>query len=264
MSVIFDGTNRLGEAMVIVLRFVDDDWQIQHCLIRLQLLAKSLTGEEIARELISVLQVGYGIGVGTLVGSMRDRASINNVAMATVKVLYPDVFNVGCFSHTIDHVGEHFRIPMLDEFVSAWILLFSHSPKAQLAWRTRTGHSIKTFSKTRWWSRWEVVNQLLELFGDIQPFLEESEVGPATYNRLLAILQDATKKINLKVEMAVVVDGGRQFVQSTYNLDGNGWCCSVMSRLKLHFIPFKFITFQIQMPSFTSILRANLPMLQHN
>ena len=63
VSVIFDGTTRLGEAMVIVLRFVDDDWQIQHCLIHLQLLAKSLTGEEIARELISVLQVGYSIGV---------------------------------------------------------------------------------------------------------------------------------------------------------------------------------------------------------
>ena len=67
---------------------------------------------------------------------MQDRASINNVAMATVKVLYPDVFDVGCFSHTIDHVGERFHIPMLDEFVSAWILLFSHSPKARLAWRT--------------------------------------------------------------------------------------------------------------------------------
>ena len=140
VSVFFDGTTRLGKAMVIVLYFVDDERQIQHRLIRLQLLAKSLTGEEIARELISVLQVGYGIGVEALVGSMHNRASVNNVAMATVKVLYPDVFDVGCFSHTIDHVREHFCTPVLNEFVSAWILLFSHSPKARLAWRTRTGH----------------------------------------------------------------------------------------------------------------------------
>ena len=55
VSVIFDGTTRLGEALVIVIRFVTDDWQITHRLIRLQLLAKSLAGEEIARELISIL-----------------------------------------------------------------------------------------------------------------------------------------------------------------------------------------------------------------
>ena len=87
VSVIFDGTTRLGEALVIVLRFVTDDWQITHRLIRLQLLAKSLAGEEIARELSSILQVEYHIGVKALVGSMRDRASVNNVAMSTVKVL---------------------------------------------------------------------------------------------------------------------------------------------------------------------------------
>ena len=61
VSVIFDGTTRLGEALVIVLRFVTDDWQITHRLIRLQLLAKSLAGEESARELISILQVEYHI-----------------------------------------------------------------------------------------------------------------------------------------------------------------------------------------------------------
>ena len=223
VSVIFDGTTRLGEAMVIVLRFVTDDWQIQHRLIRLQLLAKSLAGEEIARELISVLQVEYRIGVGTLVGSMRDRASVSNVAMATVKVLYPGVFDVGCFSHTIDHVGERFHTPALNKFVTAWITLFSHSPKARLAWHTRTGRSVKTFSKTRWWSRWEVVNQLLELFGDIQPFLEENgDLGPATRSKMLSILLDPCKKIHLKLEMAAVVDAGRQFVQTTYKLEANG------------------------------------------
>ena len=57
VTVIFDGTSRIVEAMAIILRFVDKDWTIQHRLICLQLLAKLMTGEEIARELISVLQV---------------------------------------------------------------------------------------------------------------------------------------------------------------------------------------------------------------
>ena len=44
VSVIFDGTSRLGEALTIVLRFV-----------RIQLLSQSLKGEEVAREIIHVL-----------------------------------------------------------------------------------------------------------------------------------------------------------------------------------------------------------------
>lgn len=42
--------------MAIIIRFVDTEWAIQQRLVRMQLLAKSLTGEEIARELLFVLQ----------------------------------------------------------------------------------------------------------------------------------------------------------------------------------------------------------------
>ena len=42
VAVIFDGTSRLGEALVIVLRFMDfDNWSPQQRLVCLQLLAKS-------------------------------------------------------------------------------------------------------------------------------------------------------------------------------------------------------------------------------
>ena len=60
---------------------------------------------------------------------MQDRASVNNAAMKTVAVLYPEMIDIGCFSHTIDHVGEHFKTPHLHEFGMYWVNLFSHSPK---------------------------------------------------------------------------------------------------------------------------------------
>ena len=74
VSVIFDGTTRLGEALVIVLRFVDD-FVIKQRLVRFLTLTKSLTGEEIARELINVLSVEYSISSERVLASMRDRAS---------------------------------------------------------------------------------------------------------------------------------------------------------------------------------------------
>lgn len=57
MSVIFNGTSRLGEVLAVVLRFVDSDATIQQHLIQMMFLMKSLTGEETARELINVLSV---------------------------------------------------------------------------------------------------------------------------------------------------------------------------------------------------------------
>ena len=90
MAVIFDGTSRLGEALVVVLRFMDlDSWSLQQRLVRMQLLAKSMCGDEIARELISILSTELGIPGAKLLASMRDRASTNNVAMRTMKVVYP-------------------------------------------------------------------------------------------------------------------------------------------------------------------------------
>ena len=61
VSVIFDGTTHLGEALAMVLHFVDSDINIHQRSVRVQLLAKSMTGEEIARELIHVLSVQYRV-----------------------------------------------------------------------------------------------------------------------------------------------------------------------------------------------------------
>lgn len=130
ISVIFDGTSRLGEALAIVVRFIDGDWCVQQRIVRVQML--SLSGEEVARELISVLSVSYGVRSSNLLVSMRDRASVNIVAMRTLKVVYPLTVDVGCFSHTIDHVGGCFDTPTLNEFFTLWISLFSHSPKTRL------------------------------------------------------------------------------------------------------------------------------------
>ena len=61
VSVIFDGTSRLGKALAVVLRFIGENWTIEQRLLRVQLLAKSLSGQEIARELISVLSTSYSV-----------------------------------------------------------------------------------------------------------------------------------------------------------------------------------------------------------
>ena len=77
ISVIFDGTTRLGEALAIVIRFVSDEWSLEQRLVKLQLLTKSMSDEEIARELINVLSVAYSIDSSRLLACTCDRASMN-------------------------------------------------------------------------------------------------------------------------------------------------------------------------------------------
>ena len=125
-SVIFDGTSRLGE---VIVRFVGEEWTLEQCLIRMQMLSKSMAGQEVARELISILFGTYGVRSELLLAAMRDSSSVNNWAMQTVSVVYPLVIDIGCYSHTLNHVGEN------------WITLFSHSPKTKLLWKARVGHS---------------------------------------------------------------------------------------------------------------------------
>ena len=48
-SVIFDGSTSLGEALAIVVRFVDEEWNVQQRLIGLQVLVKSLKANELAQ-----------------------------------------------------------------------------------------------------------------------------------------------------------------------------------------------------------------------
>lgn len=112
VAVIFDGSSRLGEALAIILCFVDrSTLTIHQRLVRVQILAKSMAGEEVAQELLSVLSTEYGIASSNLLAAMHDRASVNTVAVRTLKVLYPNLLDIGCYSHTIDHVGENFDTP---------------------------------------------------------------------------------------------------------------------------------------------------------
>lgn len=91
-----------------------------------------------------------------------------------------------------------------------------------LLWKERTGQSYQGYSATRWWSKYEVMKQLMDLFGDVKPFLEEVTVSPATVEKLLSVFRNPREKKLLQVELAVTIDAGMPFVKATYNLEGDG------------------------------------------
>ena len=123
--------------------------QVQQRLTRLQVLAKSLKANELAQCLIHSLAAEYSIHPGVLLAAMKDGATVNHAALEQVKFFFPQLLDIRCFSHTIDNVGKHFEFPVLDRFSQLWVSMFSHSAAVQLAWKTRTGTAMKTYSATR-------------------------------------------------------------------------------------------------------------------
>ena len=65
ISIIFDGTTRLGEVLVVVVRF-HEEWTIKQRLVSVQFLQKSVNGDELARLIISILSVSLGVESGRL------------------------------------------------------------------------------------------------------------------------------------------------------------------------------------------------------
>ena len=97
-----------------------------------------------------------------------------------MKIVYPNMIDIGCYSHTIDLVGKKFRTPNLDGFIRLWVSLFAHSPRVRLWWKDRTGKAMASYSPSRWWSKWEVMSLVLSYFGEVTPFLQANpEMSPA-------------------------------------------------------------------------------------
>ena len=124
MCIILHGIAHVCEAFVVVIRYVTDDWELKQCVGRLKLLAKTMTGEEIAQQIIVIPSTEFGISSNFIVPTMHDSTYVNDVAMRTIEVVYNELLNVGCFFHTLNHVGERINTPILDDFCYTLIAFF--------------------------------------------------------------------------------------------------------------------------------------------
>lgn len=223
VTVVFDGSTYMGEALVIILRFTTPEFVICQRLVRLHVLTKSLNGQQLARELVTVLSTQLQYPAERVIAVARDGASVNKAAVRHLKdVMYPNLADIICMSHSLDNVGKRMDTPVLDSFLQLWISLFAHSPAAKSAWRNVMGQSIKSYSATRWWSWWEVVQQLHNTFAGVPQFLRDLEAAHATRQGLLRIIDDGNSHNALRMQIAITVDTGKLFVEKTYTLEGDG------------------------------------------
>jgi len=57
---------------------------------------------------------------------------------------------------------------------------------------------------TRWYSRWEMMQQMLEQVGDNDLYLRQADFSPSTCAKLLEILNNPQSSLLLRIELAAV------------------------------------------------------------
>ena len=80
-EMIFDGGTRQGEAIAVIVRFLDDNWSIIQRLVRTDICSKSVNADDLAQVLNQCLSVDYGVEANSLLAAMRDGASVNQAAL---------------------------------------------------------------------------------------------------------------------------------------------------------------------------------------
>ena len=80
VSTIFDGNTRQGEALAVLIRFISPECEVKQFLGRFHVLSKSLTGEQLAREIITTLSTDLRLPERKVIAAIRDGASVNSRA----------------------------------------------------------------------------------------------------------------------------------------------------------------------------------------
>ena len=72
--------------------------------------------------------------------------------------------------------------------------MFSHSPKVRFIWKEQIGRAMGSYSATRWWSRWEIMKQLMVQYPEIEMFLKNNpDVAPASHAKLITFFKTSKR-----------------------------------------------------------------------
>ena len=218
---IFDGTTRLGEAVNMVTRSITDDFTIQMRLVAFKTTKVHMSGDELFRLIVTTLQRVLGLNLDHLVAFARDSCATNQDAVNRMMPLTVNALNMLCFPHTLHNTGKHIKLIVLEEFMTPWLQLVPQPGAARLRWSAILGKAVSGYSKVRWWSRWEIMQELALNFGSLLQFvtdLDRDNIGDATTKKMLTILTNQSKELEL--ELAAVMSC-EQLCKATYRMEGD-------------------------------------------
>lgn len=225
-SLQFDGTTRIGEAIVCVGRFCSSEFELTTRLLMIKTSLKHVKGKQLAAIITQLVCNTLGLDPMKCVCVTRDSASVNgNACKRLSQNPFVDTEQMMCICHTLNNCGGHLSLPALDSWMTPWLELVGgrnpHSGAMSLWKDTVAPTVVPGFSNVRWYSKAEISFVLAEHFDKIGDFLDEIDelgYGEATRKSLRQIFTNDHAKLEL--QLAGMLDM-RTLVKTTYELEGD-------------------------------------------
>ena len=227
VGIAFDGTTRLGEAINITGRWCSSEFRLVKRLLDITTLEQHVTHQFLASHISDVTGRQRSIPNAMIVNTARDSVAVNGAACRLLTAgTYTSAADTLCFCHTLCHVGEHFELTVLDEFMTPWLeLVGGRNPHAgaKLLWKqTVAPDTVPGYSNVRWYAKAEIEFVIaragLRRLGDFITECEQRDYGDATQKKLRNIYDNQTA--SLRLELAAILDM-EVVVKTTYSLEGD-------------------------------------------
>ena len=225
LSIAFDGTTRLGEAINTTCRWCTVDFKIQKRLIDFTTLKKHVDAPGLAVHVTNVVMQKRRVPSHFLVNIARDSASVNGAAYRRMALTFTNAAGTLCLCHVLCGGGERFELLTLNEFKTPWLQLAGgRDPHrgAQALWKQMVDVVVPGYSNVRWYSWAEILFVIakagMKLLGDFITECERLDYGDATTKSLRKIYNE--KPAALRLELAAMLDM-EILVKTTYELEGD-------------------------------------------
>jgi len=225
-SFTFDGTMETAEMEGVVVRFVSSNNNITHRLLSIKFLAQSMTGVEIARLLLLVLNIQGNMS--KIRWGTRDGASANTVAMSNIRNLFDWFFDIICLCHSINVAGSifHEECSTLDYVINLWSAMVSISAIIRRRFLEISNKSALHKSNVRWYSWYEVAEQMREHYATILLIMNDNTNGNDKQRANFVAYNDLHRHI-IQIELALICDSCKPMVETCYLLEGDSFVAPI-------------------------------------
>jgi hypothetical protein len=259
LAISFDATRRCGDAVNCTARFCNESFAIVYRLVLFVTAEKHLDGANTARLLTQLLLSTLLIDIFRLIAFMRDSVSANGVAVRSLLGTFSCSTDILCVPHTLNNMGAHFVLPVLDEFLTPFITLVCNDGAAKSTWKSLIGEPVVGFSVTRWHCKAEIAMQIGKHFDKLEVLLSKlvSEgIGDATTSKMRRILSEDRQR--LRLQLASMMDM-RKVVSTTYELEGDGLeLLLAYSRIEELRMLGRSLAQQGMLPNVDAVIRSSL------
>ncbi|CAB1116923.1 unnamed protein product [Ectocarpus sp. CCAP 1310/34] len=226
----FDATPYLCEWFRVGVRFINASGQVAQRVLRLSMLKKSMTADDIAGEVTRIVTHEYGLDPVKCRAIKRDSCAANLLAMDALAKLFRYAVVISCLPPTFNNIAKQLCTPELDTFLGKMHTLLSHSAGAKALFKEKVGVRAPSTPGHRWGSRFDRDYIIAMNWPGVLKFIAAYESADTDKSKAAKFMRDELVRVRddnkaqslvLQLHLALMVDVGCSVTSATIVLEGD-------------------------------------------